>query len=76
MIGALSPVYGLPGSAVVKNTPANSGDIRDVGLIPASGRSPEGGHGNSRLYSCLKNPMDRAAWQAIRFMGSQRVGHD
>ena len=61
---------------MVKSQPANSGDIRDVGLIPGSGRSPEGGHGNSCQDSCLKNPMDRAAWQAIRSMGSQRVGHD
>ena len=37
---------GLPGGLVVKNTPADAGDIRDTGLIPGSGRSPEGGHGN------------------------------
>ena len=41
---------------MVKNLPANSGDIRDVGLIPGSGRSPEGGHSNPLLYSCLKVP--------------------
>ena len=41
---------------VVKNPPANSGDIRDVGLIPGSGRSPEGRHGNPLQYSCLENP--------------------
>ena len=45
---------------VVKNPPANVGDIRDADCIPASGRSPEGGHGNQ--YSCLKNPTDRGAW--------------
>ena len=33
-----------------------------MGLIPGSGRSPGGGHGNSLQYSCLKNPMDQAAW--------------
>ena len=49
---------------VVKNPPANAGDIRDTGLIPVSGRSPGGGHGNSLQYSCLENPMDRRAWQA------------
>jgi len=49
---------------VVKNPSANVGDIRDMGLIPGSGRSPGGGHGNSLQYSCLKNPMDRGAWQA------------
>ena len=50
---------------VVKNPPANAGDVREVGLILGSGRSPGGGHGNPLLYSCLENPMDRAAWQAI-----------
>ena len=49
---------------VVKNPPANAGDARDVGSIPGSGRSPGGGHGNLLQYSCLKNPMDRGAWQA------------
>ena len=40
----------------VKNSPANAGDIRDVGSIPGSGRSLGGGHGNSLEYSCLENP--------------------
>ena len=44
--------------------PANIGDIRDMGLIPGSRRSPEGGHGNPLQDSCLENPMDRGAWQA------------
>ena len=48
---------------VVKNLPANAGDIRDAGLIPGSGRFPGGGHGNLLQYSCLENPMDRGAWQ-------------
>ena len=47
-------------AAVVKNLPANAGDIKDVGLIPGLGRSP-GGHGNPLQYSCLENPMDRGA---------------
>ena len=50
---------------VLKNLPANAGDIRNVGLIPGSGRSPGGGHGNQPQYSCLENPMNRGAWQAI-----------
>ena len=50
---------------VVKNPPANAEDIRDVGLIPESGRSPRGGHGNPLQYSCLENIMDREAWRAI-----------
>ena len=49
---------------VVKDPPANSGDVRDVGSIPGSGRSPGGGHGNPPQYSCLGNPMDRGAWRA------------
>ena len=50
---------------MVKNPPANARDARDSDLIPESGRSPGGGHGNSLQYSCLENPMDRGAWQAI-----------
>ena len=49
---------------VVKNLPANAGVVRDMGSIPGVGRSPGGGHGNSLLYSCLENPMDREVWQA------------
>ena len=49
---------------MVKNPPANAGDVRDAGLIPGSGRSPRGGLGNSVQYSCLENPMDIAVWQA------------
>ena len=49
---------------VVKNTAANSGDIRDVGSIPGMGRSPGGGYGNPLQYSCLENPMNREAWWA------------
>ena len=48
---------------VVKNLPAHAGDVRDMGLIPGSERSPGGGHGNLLQYSCLENPMDRGAWQ-------------
>ena len=49
---------------LVKNLPDNAGDIRDVGLIPGSGRSPGGGHGNPLQCSCLGNLMDRGTWQA------------
>ena len=48
----------------LKNPPANAGDVRDMDLIPGSGRSPEEGHGNPLQYSCLGNPMDRRAWRA------------
>ena len=47
---------------VVKNPPANAGDVRDLGLIPGSGRSPGGGHDNPLQYSGLENPMDRGSW--------------
>ena len=49
---------------MVKNPPANAGDIRDSGSIPGLGRFSGGGHGNPLQYSCLENPMDRGAWQA------------
>ena len=41
---------------VVKNTPANAADIKDVGSVPGVGRSPGGGHGDPLQYSCLENP--------------------
>ena len=49
---------------MVKNLPANAGDIRDGGSVPGSGRSPGGGHGNPLQYSCLENLTDRGAWWA------------
>ena len=51
---------------MVKNLPANAGDIRDTGLIPELGRPPppRAGNGHPLQYSCLENPMDRGAWWA------------
>ena len=49
---------------MIKNLPTNVGDIRDVSLIPGSGRSHGEGYVNPLRYSCLGNPMDRGAWQA------------
>ena len=49
---------------VIKNLPANAGDIGDAVLISESGRSPGGGHGNPLQNSCLENPMDRGARRA------------
>ena len=46
---------------VVKNTPANAGDLRDAGLIHGLGRSPGGGHSNKLEYSRLENSMDKGA---------------
>ena len=49
---------GFLDDSVVKNPPANAGDL---GSVPGSGRSPGGGYGNLVPYSCLENPMDRVA---------------
>ena len=50
---------GFSGSLVVKNLPANAGDVCS---IPGLGRSPGGGDGHLLQYSCLGNPMDTGAW--------------
>ena len=55
---------GFPSGSAVKNPPAYVGDMRDVGWIPGSGRSPGRGHGYPLQYSCLGNPTDRGAWWA------------
>ena len=47
---------------MVKNLPADAGDIRHANTIPGSGKSPGEGNGNPFQYSCLENPMDREAW--------------
>ena len=60
---------------VVKNLPANAGDVKTTGSTPGSGRFPGEGnrdlhfsiliqYGSSLQYSCLENPMDRRAWRA------------
>ena len=54
---------GFPGGSAAKNLPATEKQ-EDRGSPPGSGRSPEGGNGNSLQYSCRGNPMDRAAWWA------------
>ena len=55
---------GFPGGSVVKNPPADAGDVRDSGWIPGSGRSSGGGNGNPLQYSCLENSLARGAWWA------------
>ena len=63
----------FPGCSVVKNQPANAGD---VGLIPGLERSPGVENGNAPQYSCLENPMDRGVlWATVRG-GRKRAGHD
>ena len=64
--------FSFPGGSVVKNPPANAGD---VGLISGSGRSPRVGNGYPLQYSCLGNSLDRGAW-CVPAHGSQRVGQD
>ena len=59
---------------VVKNLPANAGDLRDAGSIPGSGRSPGEGHCNPLQYSCLENPMDGEPGR-LQSIGSHRAGH-
>ena len=49
---------------MVKNQPANAGDIKDSGSIPGCGRSPGGGHGNPLQCSYAENPMNRGTWWA------------
>ena len=64
---------GFPGGSVVKNPPANAGDM---GLISGWGRFPGEGNGNPLQYLCLGNPMDREAWWATVQGGHKRVGHN
>ena len=61
---------------MVKNPPVIAGDIRDVGWIPALGRSPGGGHGSPLQYSRLGNPTDRGGLVGYSPSGGTRVGHD
>ena len=49
---------------MVKNLPANAGDVRGMSSIPGLGRSPGVGSGNRLQYSCLENPVERGAWWA------------
>ena len=56
---------GFPGGSMIKNPPANAGDVRDMGSISGLERSPREGNGNPLQYSRLENPMDRGAWHGI-----------
>ena len=64
----------FPGGAMVKNPPANTGDTRDVGLIPGLGRSPGVENGNPLQSSCLENSMDKEPG-GLHLMGLQRARH-
>ena len=62
---------------MVKDPPANAGDVRDASSIPGSGRSPGGGHGNPLQCSCLENPTDRGAWwSAVLGVTKKLVSHE
>ena len=68
----------FPGGAMIKNPPANAGNLRNAGSVPGSGRYPAVGNGNSLQYCCLRSTMDRNsrdAWWLLS-VGSQRVGQD
>ena len=52
-------ILSFPAGSVVKNLPANAGDM---GMILGSGKCPGGGNGNPPQYSCLENPIDRGVW--------------
>ena len=60
---------------MVKNPPANAGDVGDPGSVPGLGRFPGGGNGNPLQYACLENSMDRGVWRTT-VMGSQRFGNN
>ena len=72
----LSLIWASQVPLVVKNPPANAGDIGDSGSIPGSGRAPGGGHGNPFQYSCLENPTDREDPQGLQLIGLQRAKVD
>ena len=55
--------YHCTRGTVVKNPPASTGEPKDAGSVPGSGRSPGGGNGNPLQYSFLENSMDRRTWQ-------------
>ena len=56
---------------VVKNLPANAGDIRDMSSIPGLGRSPGEGNGNPLQYSCLENAMDRRTLAGYKIVSAK-----
>ena len=67
--------FGAQKNKVVKNLPANAGDIRDVGSITGSGRSPGGGHGNPLSTLPWRIPWTEEPGR-LQFIGSHRVGRD
>ena len=68
----LGSTWGFPGGSGSKESACSAGGL---GLIPGLGRFPGEGNGNPLWYSCLKNPMDRGAWEVTVYRVA-RVGHD
>ena len=68
-------MWGSQMALVVKNPPANTGEVRDAGSVPGLGRSPGEGHGNPLQYFYLENPHGERSLAGFR-LGSQRVRHD
>ena len=64
MLSIISVLVASQVALVLKNPSANAREIRDMGSVPGSGRSPGVGNGNPDQYSCLENPMDRGVCQA------------
>ena len=58
---------------MAKNPPADAGDIRDVGPLPGSGRSPGGGNGNQFQYSCLENPHGKRSLEGYSQWGRKEL---
>ena len=76
----MTQLIGFPGGSqwsllVIKDTPANAGDLRDASSIPRSGRSLGGGHGNPLQYSCLVIPWTEKPI-GLQSVGLQKVRHD
>ena len=67
--------WGFPGDSVVQNLRANTGDLRDTGSIPGSGRCPGGGHGNPLQYSCLELSHGQRSLVSYSPQG-HRIGHN
>ena len=67
---------GFPGGSVGKESSCNAGDKGDAGSILGSGRSLGGGQGNSLQYSCLENPMNKGAWQAMVYRVNKEATED
>ena len=71
----MNPGFTFRWHLVVNNSPANAGDISDVGLIPGWGKSHGQGHGNKLQYSCLKYPMDRGTeWATVHGVTKSQIG--